>query len=104
MRRALSAFAFVLLLFAQQAALTHAAWHVGEDLAVAHHDGKEKKSFQGSLCDLHGLFNQVLGGAKGAALSVVPQDIPAVRFEEPAPPYHRAPRLALRCRDPPRVS
>jgi hypothetical protein len=52
----------LLLLFAQQAAFTHAAWHA-HDQHPAQHDSKDKVSFQGSLCDLHVAFSAVLGMA-----------------------------------------
>lgn len=52
-----------LLLFAQQSALTHAAWHAHGQPPVEH-DSKDKASFQGGLCDLHAAFSQVLGGVQ----------------------------------------
>jgi hypothetical protein len=48
-----------LLLFAQQAAFAHAAWHAGEQAA-----GQERPhdaSFHDKLCDLHAAFGDVLG-------------------------------------------
>jgi hypothetical protein len=62
------------LLFAQQAALTHAAWHAGEQTA-----GQERRhdaSFQDKLCDLHGVFCQVLGALPKAA-AILPTMHPA---------------------------
>ena len=60
-RRFTAFFCVFLLLFAQQAALTHAAWHAHHEHAstsrAAAHDG----SLQGELCALHGPFTQVLG-------------------------------------------
>jgi hypothetical protein len=53
------------LLFAQQAALTHAAWHAGEPGPEQHQDDG-KASFHGGLCDLHHAFTQVLGGVQAA--------------------------------------
>ena len=50
-----------LLLFAQQAALAHAAWHA-QGGRPAKHERKDNASIQGGLCDLHGVFNTVLGG------------------------------------------
>jgi hypothetical protein len=55
----------LLLLFAQQVALTHAAWHAHGQPPVQH-DSKDKASFQGGLCDLHVAFSQVLGGVQAA--------------------------------------
>jgi hypothetical protein len=60
-----------LLLFAQQSALAHAAWH-----AYTHtpwqdeqdHEDQDDASFQGKLCGLDGAFCQVLGGAQASAV------------------------------------
>jgi len=57
-----------LLLFAQQSALTHAAWHAHGQVPAQHHDGEDKASFQGSLCSLHVVFSQVLGGVHTTTL------------------------------------
>jgi len=62
LKRALQFVCIFLLLFAQQSALTHAAWHA-HGQQPAQHDSKDKVSFQGSLCDLHVAFSAVLGGA-----------------------------------------
>ena len=72
MKRVFLQFACIfLLLFAQQSALTHAAWHA-HGQPPAQHDSKDKASFQGGLCDLHVAFSQVLGGVQAtpAHLSV----------------------------------
>lgn len=67
MRRALFRFACILLLlFAQQGALTHAAWHANASSPVQN-DTHGKASFHGGLCDLHHAFGQVLGGVHTAA-------------------------------------
>ena len=53
------------LLFAQQAAFAHAAWHAAEQAA-----GQERPhdaSFQDELCDLHGAFGEVLGALPQSA-------------------------------------
>jgi hypothetical protein len=64
--RKLARFLFILaLLFAQQAAFAHAAWHAGEQAA-----GQERPhdaSFQDKLCDLHGAFGEVLGALSQSA-------------------------------------
>lgn len=52
-----------LLLFAQQSAFMHAAWHAS-DHAPAQHKNNGDASFQGKLCGLHGAFSQVLGGVQ----------------------------------------
>lgn len=71
-----------LLLFAQQSAFTHLAWHAGAKLqaqaqqsaadAPAHDapDGKTGLHVAG-LCDLHGAFSQVLGGVQSSAPPVL---------------------------------
>jgi hypothetical protein len=58
-RLASLAFAFFLL-FAQQGAFLHAAWHAND--TTAHQKNKSDGTVQGKLCDLHGAFGQVLGG------------------------------------------
>lgn len=57
-----------LLLFAQQSALTHAAWHATHKLPPVQQDGNGKGSFQSGLCNLHVAFSQVLGGVHTAPL------------------------------------
>jgi hypothetical protein len=60
-----------LLLFAQQGAYLHAAWHAGEQ---AHAETREQapldSSFQDELCGLHGAFCQVLGALPGSVAHV----------------------------------
>ena len=55
----------LLLLFAQQGALTHAAWHA-KSSTPAEQGSSGKASFHGGLCDLHHAFSQVLGGVQAA--------------------------------------
>ncbi len=62
----------LLLLFAQQAAYTHAAWHAGEQ--GERHDRPHDTSFDAKLCDLHGAFAQVLGALPGSPTSL--PDVP----------------------------
>jgi len=57
----------LLLLFAQQTALTHAAWHATHESPPAQQDGKGKGSFQSGLCNQHFAFSQVLSGAHAAS-------------------------------------
>jgi hypothetical protein len=64
-KRALQLACVFLLLFAQQAAVTHAVWHA-QAPASQQQDTKGKAAFQGGLCDLHGVFTQVLGGVHSA--------------------------------------
>ena len=70
-RNALHILCAFLLLFAQQGALTHSVWHLGDHLpAQGHHehagathdDGDAGHSSQSSLCDLHFALGSVLGG------------------------------------------
>ena len=73
-RRTLIHFGFaLLLLFAQQVALAHAAWHAF-DPASEHRQEQGDASFQGELCSLHGVFGQLLGGVQSDApeLAVAP--------------------------------
>ena len=58
-RYAIRLLCIFVLLFAQQAAYTHAAWHAGEQ---AQHQSKQDASLQDQLCALHGALSQVLGG------------------------------------------
>ena len=100
-QRILARIVFILLLlFAQQAALTHAAWHASQAThAPAHEDGKA--SFQGGLCDLHHAFGQVLGGVQAAAAPCMPR----TAVDDIAPAYADAgciqPFLAPLSRGPP---
>jgi hypothetical protein len=65
-----------LLLFAQQSAFTHAAWHHAHEHSPAHHQDQDDASFQGELCGLHGAFSQVLGGVQTAVVHhLLPQRI-----------------------------
>ena len=65
-----------LLLFAQQAALTHALWHAagGDEPRGAHaHDGgahDHESERQGALCDYHIAFGTLLGGHHGAPVAL----------------------------------
>lgn len=52
------------LLFAQQSALTHAAWHAG---AAAPAQQDSKGGLHGGSCDLHYAYAQVLGGVQSTA-------------------------------------
>jgi hypothetical protein len=61
------------LLFAQQGALTHAVWHARGDAPVQQ-DSKHKSSLHGDLCNLHGLFTQVVGGASTTVFHVPAPD------------------------------
>jgi hypothetical protein len=55
----------LLLLFAQQAALTHAAWHAGQNSGT--HEGRHDESAQGAFCSLHVAFGEVLGTIQPAS-------------------------------------
>lgn len=67
-----------MLLFAQQGALTHAAWHAGATSTT--HDKGGKGGFEGSLCDLHKSLSQVTGGVPAPAVVNVVATEPAASF------------------------
>ncbi len=50
------------LLFSQQAAVSHAIWHANHQSA-AQQGSHKNQSAEGRLCNLHGLFSQVVGAA-----------------------------------------
>ena len=61
----------VLLLVAQQAALTHAVWHLGKDVPAqvqedsgsgSHLPGDSERSLQSRFCDLHFAMGSLLSG------------------------------------------
>lgn len=54
----------LLLLFAQQAAWVHAAWHAGQRTGT--NQGEHDESPQGALCSLHVAFGEVLGAVQPA--------------------------------------
>ena len=92
-----------LLLFAQQSALTHAAWHA-HGQTPAQHDSNDKASFQGGLCDLHVAFSQVLGGVQATPVQHLVWDSVAERiaqrprlcgFVETLVPLSRGPPVLL---------
>ena len=71
----------LLLLFAQQAAFTHEAWHAGHPFEQQH-DNRDKASFQGSLCNLHSAFSQVLGVVHSSPLPVTLSENVNARIEQ----------------------
>jgi hypothetical protein len=103
-RRFTAFFCVFLLLFAQQAALTHAAWHAQlehESHPAQQHDDA---SLQGELCALHGAFTQVLGGVHSDAARV---EAPIAVVNAIAGPTDRGISITLRAprsRGPPRFS
>ena len=82
-RTALNFLCAFLLLFAQQGALTHSVWHLGDHLpahehhehaGAAHDDGDEGHTSQSRLCDLHFVLGSVLGGnCASPALVLLPE-------------------------------
>ena len=72
----------LLLLFAQQTAYSHAAWHAGEH---SQQHRKSDASFHGKLCGLHGVFCEVLGGIQGSSagafIAVSPASVTEWRAE-----------------------
>jgi hypothetical protein len=81
-RAALHFLCAFLLLIAQQGALTHSVWHLGDHLparaypehaGAAHNGGDAGHSSQSRLCDLHFVLGSVLGGnCAGPALGLLP--------------------------------
>jgi hypothetical protein len=81
-RTALHFLCTLLLLFAQQGALTHSVWHLGDHLpahehhdhaGATHDDGGDGHSSQSKLCDLHFVLGSVLGGnCASPALDLLP--------------------------------
>ena len=68
-RRLVRYLCIVALLFAQQVAYAHSAWHAGEQ--GTRHERNHDASFHGKLCGLHGAFCEVLG-ALPSVLSPLP--------------------------------
>lgn len=91
----------LLLMTAQQSALTHAAWHAGGE-APAHQDGKG--TAPDNLCDLHHACAQVLGGVQGALPPCTVYTPTHVLTAAPSLPGGAARFLAPLCRGPPRYS
>lgn len=90
----------LLLLFAQHSAFAHAAFHAHGDQAPAHEEDQSDKSFQSTLCALHGAFGQVLGGVEPdiqhnpafrCALECTAHLAAAPVFPEPHVPLSRGP-------------
>jgi hypothetical protein len=76
-----------LLLFAQQAALTHATWHAHQPLAGNAHgagsgDQSGKQPQETQLCGFHLAFGQVLGAASGSDVTFA---LPALGSERACP-------------------
>lgn len=67
-RRLVRYLCIVALLFAQQVAYSHSAWHASEQ--GARHERNHDASFHDKLCGLHGAFCQVLGALPGAATAL----------------------------------
>jgi len=82
-RRLLHYLYVVLLLVAQQSAITHTTWHAGggartHESGVHEHDtGHESPSGQRSLCALDLAFGQVLGGVHGSCAVPAAAGLPA---------------------------
>jgi hypothetical protein len=83
------------LLFAQQAALTHMLWHAQRDARIErlrHSTAETKRPTKAphlaTLCGLHALFGQVLGGASSDAPAH------ANRYVTGETPQHYARQLA----------
>jgi hypothetical protein len=102
-RSALQFICIVCLLFAQQAAFTHALWHTHEP-SVRSHTGHDRPSAQGDLCKLHGLFSQVLGTAPGTTFHVAIGNALNEQSAHLSPPVPSSSPLRPRSRGPPRLS
>lgn len=104
MRRVALNLAFVaLLLVAQQIALTHAAWHVSHD-AQNQSQNKDGSHSQKDLCQLHGLFAQVVGSGPGAHFDFVVSDVLPHHFTASDERFETRHALVTRCRGPPVLS
>jgi hypothetical protein len=89
-----------LLLFAQQVAVTHAAWHA-HGKSPAQQENKGKVSFQGGLCSLHAAFSQVLGGVQSTPAQHSVQDGIAERVAQRPGLCHIVAALTPPSRGPP---
>ena len=92
-QRSLHYLCILLLLFAQQVALSHAAWHAlghvpgdahahadghsGHDGDHQHHPDEPSNGSQAHLCEFDAVFGQVLGGVPGACALPLVADLPA---------------------------
>jgi len=71
LRLVLQLYCIISLLLAQQAALTHAAWHIHDAGHAQHHSDDDHNDGRGpALCHLDLAYCEVLGGVHRAALSV----------------------------------
>ena len=96
-----------LVLFAQQAALTHLVWHAAaersaqQDQVVAHgHDRTPAQKLAG-LCAYDAAFGQVLGGAFAAAPAALPDTAASQAVLHPQAVFTAADALTPRSRGPP---
>jgi len=108
MRRTLLVFAcMLLLLVAQQGALTHAIWHAHQNRSNHSHSVVDKHhapAGQASLCAFDLAFGQVLGTAHGGSATLVVIAVDAERIHDlPASRLH-AETLSPKSRGPPVLS
>ncbi len=96
MRRLLQSACIFLLLFAQQAALTHVLWHAQRAASIERLDRSTVEAKRpasaphvAALCGLHALLGQVLGGASCDTQSL------GDTYATGEAPQHRARELAL---------
>jgi hypothetical protein len=89
-----------LLLFAQQAAVTHAIWHAHGPTPEQHEDNG-KGSFHAGSCDWHSAFCQVLGAVPSGSPSHAERHGPAEQAAAPALPRVAALSPAPLSRGPP---
>lgn len=69
-RRALQLLCAFFLLFAQQSALTHAAWHAVKNAPLEQRDAAKSQP-QAAACALDGAFAQVLGAVTAHLFEIV---------------------------------
>ncbi len=106
-RRFFHCLCVVLLLMAQQGALSHAAWHAASGAQVTHHTDTshpETPVGQAHLCGFDMAFNQMLGGAHGVCVLPAIVASAAERLNDVTAPRLRAAALAPKSRGPPALS
>ena len=99
-----------LLLFAQQAAVTHAIWHAAENLPGNGSDtgldrgygpSNDEHSPQAQLCGFDAAFGQVLGGAHGSAGTFLSPELTSEPIALSARPCSGVLSLSFHSRAPP---
>ena len=99
----------LLLLFAQQSALSHASWHAGVNALLKNADGRAQLTGAGqqsplakdSLCAFDMAFGQVLGGTHGACAPAAFAPAVVERILDLSAPRLHAATLTPKSRGPP---